>query len=89
MEGVVPGFPDDLDVAKDGTIYWSDLCSPRKTEFGATAFTDTSGRLIKFDPKSKNNTVLLSGLAMANGVQLSAKEDFVLVNETPRGRTLR
>ena len=89
IEGAVPGFPDDLDVAKDGTIYWSDVCTPKRSEFNVNALTDTSGRLIKYDPKTKNNTVLISGLSMANGVQLSEKEDFVLVNETPRGRTVR
>lgn len=89
IEGVVPGFPDDLDIAKDGSVYWSDLMAPRPTEVGIGLMTDTSGRLIKYDAKTKTNSVLISGLSIANGVQLSSKEDFVLVNESNKGRTLR
>lgn len=42
---------------------------------------DTSGRLLKYDPKTKGLTVLLRGLAMANGVAVSEDGSFVLVSE--------
>lgn len=43
---------------------------------------DKSGRLIKYDPITKNVTVLLRGLGIANGVALSKDNSFLLVAET-------
>ena len=48
-----------------------------------------TGRLVKFDPKTKKNTVLIDKIHFANGVQLSQNEDFVLVCETMKARVLR
>ncbi|CAG7827724.1 unnamed protein product [Allacma fusca] len=90
IEGVPPKIPNDLDTAKDGTIYWSDFSSNFEAhEFALKYMGDNSGRLIKFDPKTKKNTVLISGLFGPNGIQLSEKEDYVLVNEAIKSRTLR
>jgi sugar lactone lactonase YvrE len=46
-------------------------------------------RLFKYDPLKKTNTVLMDKLHFANGIALSAKEDFVIIAETLRGRVLR
>ncbi|KAL6125583.1 hypothetical protein ACLB2K_073639 [Fragaria x ananassa] len=43
---------------------------------------DKTGRLMLYDPSTKNVTVLLHGLAFANGVALSKDGDFVLVTQT-------
>lgn len=45
--------------------------------------------MIRYDAKTKKNSVLLDGLHFANGVILSDDESFVLVSETARGRVLR
>jgi hypothetical protein len=45
--------------------------------------------LIRFDPVKKTSKVLLDGLAVANGVQLSPGEDFVLVVESLRARVMK
>ncbi|KAK4423771.1 putative serine/threonine-protein kinase PIX7 [Sesamum alatum] len=42
---------------------------------------DTSGRLLKYDPKTKRLTVVLHGIAMASGVAVSKDGSFVLVSE--------
>uniref|UniRef100_A0A653EAD2 Gluconolactonase n=1 Tax=Pseudomonas marincola TaxID=437900 RepID=A0A653EAD2_9PSED len=47
------------------------------------------GRLLSYTPSSGKTQVLLKDLYFANGVALSAKEDFVLVNETYRYRITR
>ena len=47
------------------------------------------GRLLRYDPATRQTTVLLRDLYFANGVALSRGEDFVLVNETYRYRTRR
>lgn len=46
-------------------------------------------RLLKYDPKTGSNEVLVDGLHFANGIVLSPKEDFVLVAETGRSRIHR
>ena len=43
---------------------------------------DRTGRLMKYDPYTKKTTVLLRGLAFANGVALSSDGSFLLVAET-------
>lgn len=46
-------------------------------------------RLIKYDPVTKTNTVLIDRIHFANGVALAADESYVLVAETFRYRVLR
>jgi sugar lactone lactonase YvrE len=85
------GFADDVAVAADGTIYFSDASS----KFGHDEYLfdmlegRPHGRLLCYDPQTKTTTELLDGLYFANGVALSEKEDFVLVNETYRFRIRR
>lgn len=43
---------------------------------------DRSGRLLKYDPTTKEVTVLMRSLAFANGVALSKDNSFVLVGES-------
>jgi sugar lactone lactonase YvrE len=91
-DGVPFGFADDVDVARDGRIYFSDASS----KFGPAmkARDDIMehgghGRLLRHDPASGTTEVLLDGLQFANGVALSRDEDFVLVNETGSYRITR
>ena len=90
--GVPFGFTDDVDVAGDGRIYFSDASS----KFGPAmkARDDIMehgghGRLLRHDPATGDTEVLLDGLQFANGVALSRDEDFVLVNETGSYRITR
>lgn len=55
----------------------------------AVLTTDKTGKLMKYDISSKEVTVLLRGLAFANGVALSKDRSFVLVVETTTCRILR
>lgn len=50
---------------------------------------DNTGRLMKYDISSKKVTVLLRGLAFANGVAMSRDRSFVLVAETTTGKMIR
>lgn len=80
-------FADDVDVTKEGIIFFSD--AGQAGTYG-DIFPDIigqpTGRLIQYDPKTKKTEVLISGLRFANGVQLSRKEDFVAVCETGMAR---
>lgn len=89
--GVPLGFTDDLDIANDGTIYFSDASS----KFGIDRYLldllegRPHGRLPSYNPGTGQARVLLRGLYFANGVALSSREEFVLVNETTRFRITR
>ncbi len=90
-EGVPFAFTDDLDIARDGTIYFSDASSRFHQPDYLLDLLEARphGRLLSHDPASGKTQVLLKDLYFANGVALSAEEDFVLVNETYRYRITR
>lgn len=85
------GFTDDLDVAADGSVYFSDA----STKFGYGHHMEDliehgrHGRLLRYDPASGETTVLLRNLPFANGVALGPDEAYVLVNETWEYRVTR
>ena len=90
-EGVRFGFTDDVAVARDGVIYFSDASD--RFGFGDHMLDllegRAHGRLLKYDPRSKATTVLLKELYFANGVALAADDSFVVVSETYRYRLTR
>jgi sugar lactone lactonase YvrE len=91
-------YADDVDVAQNGLIYFSDA----STKFGAKESGGTmegslleimehgkTGRLLVYDPEKKTTEVLLDNISFANGVCVSHDQKFVLVNETGEYRILR
>jgi sugar lactone lactonase YvrE len=90
-DGVPFKCTNDLDVARDGTIYFTDASK----KFPLTQFREDliesqpNGRLLAFEPKSNKTTVVLSNLVFANGVAISPDQSFLLVNETGRYRIHR
>lgn len=69
----------------------SEICSSFSTrQFIESVLSgDKTGRLMKYDKSSKGVTILLRGLAFANGVALSKDRSFVLVAETTTCRIIR
>jgi len=90
-EGRPFGLADDLDIAEDGTIYFSDASD----KFDVSNYMDdlmehrSHGRLLAYDPGTGNATLLLDDLYFANGVAVSPDQSFVLVVETGMYRVLR
>jgi sugar lactone lactonase YvrE len=85
------GFADDVTVANDGMIYFSDASDKFKHDEYLLDMLEARphGRLLRYDPATKKTDVLSDGLYFANGVALSKDEDFLLVNETYRYRVKR
>jgi sugar lactone lactonase YvrE len=86
-------FTNDLDIASDGTIYFSDASS-RFDNVGANPVRDTmegrpNGRLLAHDTATGETRVLLHDLYFANGVTLTQDESAVLVAELARYRITR
>ncbi|RJG13926.1 SMP-30/gluconolactonase/LRE family protein [Pseudomonas cavernicola] len=90
-EGQAFRFTDDVDIASDGRFYFSDASSKFEQPDYLLDLLEARphGRLLRYDPATGKTEVLLKDLYFANGVALSAKEDFVLVNETYRYRITR
>ncbi|MDQ6653813.1 MAG: SMP-30/gluconolactonase/LRE family protein [Acidobacteriota bacterium] len=90
-DGVPFGCPNDLDVAADGTIYFTDA----STRFPLSNYVADliehlgTGRLLSFDPKTRTTRTLLKDLCFANGVAVSPDQSFVLVVETGSYRVYR
>lgn len=84
-------FTDDLDIAADGKIYFTDASSKWNQSQYMWDLLEAKpyGRFLVYDPATKTTQVLLKDMYFANGVALSANEDFVLINETWRYRIVR
>lgn len=90
-------FTDDVAVANDGMVYFSDA----STKFGLRAQRDENastfdiiehgahGRLLAWDPRTGRATVLKAGLEFANGVAMTPDQRGVLVCETGAYRIVR
>lgn len=90
-DGLPFGCTNALDVAADGTIYFTDASS----KFPLSQFTadilehGPNGRLLAYNPKTKTTRTMLSHLSFANGVAVSPDQTFVLVVETGEYRVHR
>lgn len=90
-EGIPFRLTDDVVQGPSGKIYFSDASS----KFGIDKMMSdvfehgANGRLLQYDPVSKNVTVLMKGLHVANGVTLGPDESCILVSETLSYRVWR
>jgi len=84
-------FVDDLDIAADGTIWFSDASARYDYHENIYDFLEgrPSGRLLSYNPSNGETRVHMTDLFFANGVALGPDDEFVLVNETGRGRINR
>jgi sugar lactone lactonase YvrE len=89
--GVAYRCVNDLDIAADGTIYFSDSSS----KYPISVYKEDlfehrpNGRLLAYDPQTKTTRVVLDGIYFANGVAVSQDQSFVLISETGKYRVLR
>lgn len=94
-------YVNDVDVAKDGTVYFSSS-TEGSVGLHASGFYDTmrsftlnwlrgdaSGRLLSYDPHTRVTRELMRGLFFANGVAVSPDQTFVAVVETSTYRVHR
>jgi sugar lactone lactonase YvrE len=86
------GFTDALDIAPDGTVWFSD--ASRRWGPGSRGMMDfwearPTGRLLRYDPATGRTTVAIDSLDFGNGVAVGPGGAYVLVNETLTGRIHR
>ena len=90
-DGAKFGCLNDLDVAADGTIYFTEASYKYPmAQFSSDILEhQPNGRLMAFDPNTQTARTLLRGLYFANGVAVSPDQSFVLVVETGKYRVQR
>src|SRR2546427_5489426 len=83
-DGVPFRCPNDLDIAEDGTIYFTDSSYTFPlTELKADILEhQPNGRLLAFERRTKQMRVILRDLYFPNGVAISPDQSFVPVFET-------
>ena len=98
FEGEPISYADDVAVARDGSIYFTDASD----KFGAmktggsyeASLLDIMehgghGRVFRYDPSTGDTTLLLEGINFANGIAVSDDQRYLLVNETGHYRVLK
>jgi sugar lactone lactonase YvrE len=90
-EGTPFHCTNDLDIAADGIIYFTDASYKFSlTQLKADLLEhQPNGRFLAYDPQTKQTRVLLRDLYFANGVAVSPDQTFALVNETGAYRVRR
>ncbi len=90
-DGIPLTFTDALDISSEGIIYFTDASTKyeQKDYLYDLLESKPHGRFLGYNPDTGQIKVLLKGLYFANGVALSQREDFVLINETYRYRIVR
>jgi len=91
VDGAKFGCLNDLDVAVDGTIYFTEA----SRKFPMSQFANDilehqpNGRFLAYDPKTQKTRTIVDGIYFANGVAVSPDQSFALVNETGLYRVLK
>lgn len=91
VDGIPINFADDLAIASDGKIYFSDASTKfPNIEFLADFFEHRpNGRLLVYDPQTGETSILLEELYFPNGVAFSSDESYLLFCETSMYRVRR
>jgi len=88
-------YADAVVVARDGVLYFSDASRRFAPAYWGGTFEasvldsleqSATGRILAYDPLSKQTRTVAKGLSFANGVALSADGQTIFVNETGRSR---
>ncbi|XP_057480955.1 protein STRICTOSIDINE SYNTHASE-LIKE 3-like [Actinidia eriantha] len=87
-EGVPLRFTNDLDIDEEGNIYFTDSSAKyQRRHFMQLVFSaENSGRLLKYNPNTKETTVLARNIQFPNGVSLSKDGSFFVFCEGAPGR---
>ncbi|XP_009605180.1 protein STRICTOSIDINE SYNTHASE-LIKE 6-like [Nicotiana tomentosiformis] len=84
-EGLKLKLADAVDIAENGMIYFSDASYKYNFKDYIYDFLEGRpyGRLLSYDPLTKQTKTLLRDLYFANGVAVSPDQNFVIICETP------
>ncbi|KAF7819103.1 protein STRICTOSIDINE SYNTHASE-LIKE 10 [Senna tora] len=92
VEGSRLAFTNSLDIDHTtGVVYFTCSSSTfqRRNYMSLILSGDKTGMLMKYEPETKQVSVILRNLSFANGVALSQNNEYILVVETGKRRVLR
>ncbi|KAK1561325.1 hypothetical protein QYE76_017911 [Lolium multiflorum] len=92
VNGVPLRFTNGVDVDQiTGHVYFTDssMNYPRSQHEMVTKTGDSTGRLMRYDPRTSDVTVLQSGLTYPNGVSISTDRSHLVVASTGPCKLLR
>jgi sugar lactone lactonase YvrE len=98
FDGQPIAYADDVAIAKNGSVYFTDASSRFSAEKWAGSYGASlldllehggHGRVFKYDPFSNETTLVMDGLNFANGIAVSDDQTYLLINETGSYRVLR
>lgn len=98
FEGQPVGYADDLAIASDGRVFFSDASSKFNPRTHGGSYDSSlldilehggHGRVFEYSPMTRQTRLLMQGLNFANGVAIGEDQRFLLVNETGHYRVLR
>ncbi|CAJ2654798.1 adipocyte plasma membrane-associated protein [Trifolium pratense] len=88
VEGVTLRFPNDVDVDSEGNVYFTESSAIyQRRNFIQLVFSgDDSGKVLKYNPTTKETTVLVRNIQFPNGISLSKDGSFFVFCEGSIGR---
>ncbi|TVU17232.1 hypothetical protein EJB05_33251, partial [Eragrostis curvula] len=91
-DGVPLRFTNGVDIDQvTGEVFFTDssMNYPRSQHERVTATGDSTGRLMKYDPRTNSVTVLQSGITYPNGLAISADRTHLVVSLTGPCKLMR
>ncbi|GER53077.1 calcium-dependent phosphotriesterase superfamily protein [Striga asiatica] len=87
-DGIPLRFTNDLDIDEEGNVYFTDSSTNyQRRNFLQLVFTgDDSGRVLKYNPNTKETTVLIRNVQFPNGLSMSKDGSFFVFTEGAIGR---
>ena len=91
-------YADDLAVAADGRVFFSDASSKHNPATTGGSYEASlldilehggHGRVFEYSPDTKRTRLIMDGLNFANGVAISDDQQFLLINESGHYRILK
>lgn len=84
VEGLKFNLTDGVDVAEDGTIYFTDATYKYSLDYYYNDIIEGKphGRFMNYNPETKKVTVLARNLYFPNGVVVASDQHFVIYCET-------
>lgn len=82
VDGTTIFYADHLDIASNGIIYFSDATQRNRDIETEIWELQPTGRLLSYNPSTKETRVEMDNLRFANGVAIGPKEDYLLITET-------
>ncbi|KAI4370874.1 hypothetical protein MLD38_019174 [Melastoma candidum] len=81
-------FCNAVDIDSIGMVYFTDG-SQKYRNNSLARINDTSGRLLRYDPNTRDVTVLATGLATPTGIALSSDNSYILITQLIKDTILK